>query len=485
MSLGAKELFHTNFLAFLLEIQSDDLALVAIQKDLKKLLFGHNEIGRVITWREKYSLDLVIMPAPVTVNNGQGVGLDGIGQNHNGTTIAVVIEVKLKSIPTQQQLNEYDLKLKSGIIFELDVNDQVPVQVSVVIENEEKYVDYKFMKLKLKEVGCNQGSDGENTKYTECTIVGLSENKKSGYINEFQGTARRILLWPGNKTFSKDMGCWNSIIWKDVVSCLDAGTGKWNETKLLQSIVCDYRNSLDNLLIILKNINEYIENDFSSSTYGSYYRSITHENFKAIRIHDLVGKYSNYNLEQKIVNFISSKLSIDEDQPTEFKIGQYIFTFNSYTFYSNQQPGVTFEWLCKQEKLEVSFGVAIQGVDYRHFISVAGNEGVERNLVLERLVNVLSTINKNWFLPALPKLDKDFVMKKGKGKDKEKTLYVFTKSKFRYSKSDITDFRLDVLSEAVLCSLTSARCMFVLENPDLSKELNSFFNQNTPLSLLI
>ena len=67
MSLGAKELFHTNFLAYLLENQSEDKKLQCIQSKLKNLLFGHDGIGRVITWREKYSLDLVIMPAPVII----------------------------------------------------------------------------------------------------------------------------------------------------------------------------------------------------------------------------------------------------------------------------------------------------------------------------------------------------------------------------------------------------------------------------------
>ena len=117
MSLGAKELFHTNFLAYLLENQSEDKKLQCIQSKLKNLLFGHDGIGRVITWREKYSLDLVIMPAPVIKKNELGLDVKG-PESTKALTIAVVIEVKLKSIPTLQQLDEYDLKLSSGITFE-------------------------------------------------------------------------------------------------------------------------------------------------------------------------------------------------------------------------------------------------------------------------------------------------------------------------------------------------------------------------------
>ena len=96
MSLGAKELFHTNFLAFLLENPSEDPALKIIQTELKKLLFGDEKIGRVITWREKYSLDLVIMPAPVSSTEGVA-SLDVDLKGGSPFAIAVVIEAKLKS----------------------------------------------------------------------------------------------------------------------------------------------------------------------------------------------------------------------------------------------------------------------------------------------------------------------------------------------------------------------------------------------------
>ncbi len=74
MSLGAKELFHTNFLAFLLE--SREPSIQPIQSKLKTLFFGHGKVGRVVTWREKNSLDLVIMPAPKTNGNTEEAELD-------------------------------------------------------------------------------------------------------------------------------------------------------------------------------------------------------------------------------------------------------------------------------------------------------------------------------------------------------------------------------------------------------------------------
>ena len=446
MSLGAKELFHTNFLAFLLEIQSDDLALVAIQKNLKRLLFGHNEIGRVITWREKYSLDLVIMPAPVTGNNGQGVGLDGIGQNTNATTIAVVIEVKLKSIPTQQQLNEYDLKLKSGIIFELDDIDQQTCN----------NINYKFMKL------CgNDKTPG---------IELLSENNKKGGIKKFPGKIRRILLGP---TAPKETG-WEHIIWNKVITCLVIESNKreilqCKETELLQSLICDYRESLDNILKILSCTNDHAITN-QNTTYKIYYDAITDKRFRDLRIHDLVGKYANNVLEWKIFE----KLKILFYVNFIFEICGKSFMLNSYTFFSNQQPGVTFEWLCKAGKLEVSFGVTIQGNDYRHFISVNGKNDVDRNLVLAQLEIILGNDDKNgWFL-----FHKNKRLILGKKKlAKTTTFYVFTKSKFRYSKATVNSLTLIELSEAVFNSLDKAKIMVTERCSDLCPQLSEFFEE--------
>jgi hypothetical protein len=295
MSLGAKELFHTNFLAFLLENPSEDPALKSIQTRLKELLFGHKKIGRVITWREKYSLDLVIMPAPVITKNEQGVdvlGLDVPGPDVLGPdvidlisnepfTIAVVIEVKLKSIPTQQQLDEYDLKLSSGITFELDDTDQQTCGD----------INYKFMRL------CGD--------VRTPSIKILSEKNKKAKEIEFPGKIRRILLGPTAPKVMK----WNHKAWGEVLNCLvielsTIENHQCKETELLQRLICDYRESLKNILEILEATNDHVDKAITNciTTYQSYYDAITHKDFRDLRIHDLVGKYANNVLEGKVFN---------------------------------------------------------------------------------------------------------------------------------------------------------------------------------------
>jgi hypothetical protein len=437
MSLGAKELFHTNFLAFLLEYKSNDETLKSIQTRLKKLLFGHNKIGRVITWREKYSLDLVIMPALILEEKELRLDLIDLESKESPLTIAVVIEVKLKSIPTQQQLEEYDLKLKSGITFELDDINQ-PTD------------DHKFMKLSV--------SDGKIS-----TNIPSVKNQKCE-INDFKGEIRRILLGP---TVPKGMK-WERITWEEVLECLtfELNTIKndqCKETELLQRLIYDYRESLENILKILKDTNNHVANVINSLDYKNYYDAITDKRFRDLRIHDLVGKYANNVLEGEVFKKLKEGIGLDN-----FNISNKTFVLNSYTFFSNQQPGVTFEWLCKKEKSEVSFGVTIQGYDYRHFISVDGKDKAARCLVLKELEGMLSpNDNEDWFLNS-PIL---LMTLRKKNKD---TFYVFDESKFRYSKVNISKLDLSKLSDAVLLSLQNARCMVVKVNAGFCNQLTAF-----------
>ena len=448
MSLGAKELFHTNFLAYLLEYQSEDQALKNIQTNLKELLFGHEKIGRVITWREKYSLDLVIMPALIL--DGKELRLDGIDleSKEPPLTIAVVIEVKLKSIPTQQQLEEYDLKLKSGITFELnDINQPTD--------------DHKFMKLSVSDEKIS-------------TNIPSVKNQKCE-INDFKGEIRRILLGP---TVPKGMK-WEHITWKEVLKCLTfelniIKNDQCKETELLQRLIYDYRESLENILKILEATNDHVVNN--NSDYKNYYDAITHKNFRDLRIHDLVGKYANNVLEGEVFKKLKEDIRLDN-----FNISKKTFVLNSYTFFSNQQPGVTFEWLCKEGKSEVSFGVTIQGYDYRHFISVDGKDKDARNLILDELEIILGNgvINDDWFLFNPAKLLVLGKKKLTKTKIITTTFYVFTKSKFRYSKAPVNRLVLSELFIAVSNSLVNAKSMVTKECSVPCPKLLEFFDESS------
>ena len=94
MSLGAKELFHTNFLAFLLE--NDLKPLNDITKALRQKLLGDDFDGGVWAFRESKNMDLIVVPQDPCSNAKQSIA---------------IIEAKLKSVPKVAQLEGYESKI--------------------------------------------------------------------------------------------------------------------------------------------------------------------------------------------------------------------------------------------------------------------------------------------------------------------------------------------------------------------------------------
>lgn len=129
MSLGAKELFHSNFLAFLLETREESLK--DVQNNLKQL-FGLEIEKKVYVWREKSNLDLVLVQ----------IDIEDEASWQKCAPKVSIIENKLKSIPTKEQLVEYDEKIKKGMDFDLDVpicwnNNENIIELVKISKNQE------------------------------------------------------------------------------------------------------------------------------------------------------------------------------------------------------------------------------------------------------------------------------------------------------------------------------------------------------------
>lgn len=113
MSLGAKELFHTNFLGFLLE--SDHCDLDGVRRALRNALnfdVQEGEMSHCFVWREYNHLDLVLVPVREDTNNDQNEYLPA--------DRALVVEAKLKSLPSQQQLDNYLTKPLKALYLDHD-----------------------------------------------------------------------------------------------------------------------------------------------------------------------------------------------------------------------------------------------------------------------------------------------------------------------------------------------------------------------------
>jgi hypothetical protein len=381
----------------------------------------------------------------------------------------VVIEAKLKSIPTTLQLDGYDVKLVKGINFELNVDVSVGSDTRTL----------QVMKLKLA-----KNKDDESCN-SNCTIEARGKKIAGGNaetIEIFSGTVRRLLLRPMSKgIFSASvdlMGCWEQMSWQCVVDALkcdrhddpcDARSEttqlrKCKGTALLPSIICDYRESLEQLLSILNQTDEFVKSSVGMNSevkYGEYYQAITDKRFKVYRIHDFVGKYASHILERYIMDFVCGALANISGN------GQFVccnlinFELNSYMHFSNQLPGVGFEWLATNNQVgkdarRVSFGVQIQDKAYRHFICVEGGEKKSRDTILGSLQTALAE-PPDWFGSTSMSPANSLTLAKKSTKNNSNQFYAFSQDVFRYTKADIFDLPMLSLAQVVYESLHMAK----------------------------
>ena len=339
MSLGAKELFHTNFLAFILE--SEDQSLQAIRNNLANLFgIAIDKSTKIYTWREKHNLDLVIIAIDWKNAADEQEGIVGIGK-----ASVCVIEAKLKSIPTLEQLEKYDSKLKKGI--KLELNDS----------------DFLQWAEKGKITGFKLISDGNNGN-----LKPLIEGKAIA-IN-LVSSVKKILL----SQIEPPRCSWEHITWCKIAGILQTTVLVNNNVEdsnlALNSIVNDYVVHLKNLANLITKVLAHSNKNFNSDC-NALYRCIccwtNNANFKQIRIHDLIGKVVFNDLEKRLLNHIP-------------RCEHNSIKLRSYTHYSNQRPGIGFEWQFegsseknekgrRKTKKVFSIGVQIQGSDYRHYIS--------------------------------------------------------------------------------------------------------------------
>lgn len=248
-SLGSKELFHSNLLAWILEQRNTKGEFEALRifvneflKDEMTIITNHEEI---IIAREEKKIDLIIK-----LRNGNNFNY-------------IFIENKLKSIPTNTQLAEYD-----GVV--------------------------------------NFYSNGIATLKIDGELKDLVRRKEN----------RKFLLTPTVSNLQTKG--WNKITYKDQIipflnriKDLEFENAKKTQIRL---IIEKYIEFLNNLLELLYHFNidtENIEN-FKQRKYDFY----SHENYSILthlRLHDFVLKLAHSYIENIISNELK-KLNLKENR---------------------------------------------------------------------------------------------------------------------------------------------------------------------------
>lgn len=435
MSLGAKELFHTNFLAFLLE--SDDPALVPIQLAIRKAL-GFTPIPGAVpkcaVWREKNNLDLVVVelrPAPSssaaqgvptadeeedTVDQTRGESGDwDWNQNDqwtqsagNGTSVpssaiaaraslyiptkrVLVVEAKLKSITHLDQLIEYDNQLAGrGIWLEFPEDAAVP--------------DWSLC------VGVNSTISIERRLLS---VTGVS------------------MITPATAT--RPPGQWVGVSWKTLQSAMSGCIGALSGSPMGPTL-SDYTDVLGALVALIDRVHQLCDDAHSKPgripTYGAMRLQLLAPQFKSLRINDLLGKtLFDHWLNAYVLNTAAVSVPMG-------------WALNGYVHYSNGVPGLGLE-LVNDKFLTPSagpvglrIGVQIQNCEFRLFVNV--------NAVWSGLESWIAThpwLLSKWFsaqvFGSTPVGYRGGAVMPSNRPGRATNLKVFNVNRFLYSKYDI------------------------------------------------
>jgi hypothetical protein len=317
MSLGAKELFHTNFLAFLLE--NDLKPLNDITKALRQKLLGDDFDGGVWAFRESKNMDLIVVPQDPCSNAKQSIA---------------VIEAKLKSVPKVAQLEGYESKIsgrdkKKKSHFNIgDVDSPL----------------YDFVRL-------TAGNVVEYRRYD-------SQRKKGQNYSWVKSEAKKINLTilapidPYSKEMpSKGSTKWQYWGWRELHTLLvDQLKSANRDYGGIISLIESYAEDLNGILELLDRTKQLVD-DFCDDSSKIDFQSFDHlimEQFKKARIHDLISKYAYWHLSQKLRESLSQQ-GVDVELDVNFTRGTPIIEGSKHV--GNYE-----------------IGVQIQAGQYRHFI---------------------------------------------------------------------------------------------------------------------
>lgn len=426
MSLGAKELFHTNFLAFVLE--SDEPSLVPAQRAIRCALGfdpGEGAISRCAVWREKNNLDLVLVElraAPTeaageaAVPGAQDVrswnwsaegrwqrsGRGVVPAPSGGATCDVpsgrvlLVEAKLKSIPQAEQLIEYDQKLaRSGITLAYPEDAVKP--------------EWEF-------------------------CIGRRGERRTSARNARMPTfviERRLLSVTGISLADH----WHGVSWASLYQAMNARLPTLAGTPM-EATMRDYVEVLGALVRLLDRVRRMCVDAHPASgdgpTYGALRAQVLDPRIRALRIHDLLGKalfdcWLNHDIRPQVTTPVPPGWSL-----------------NTYVNYSRGVPGLGVELVNPHfatpggGALDLRIGVQVQSCELRLFADARkGWPGLERWIVED------TRLLADWFgTPVFGRLPvgtdgRAFGVPTRPGR--ATNLKIFDVQRFVYSKVDIDD----------------------------------------------
>lgn len=438
MSRGGRELFHTNFLAYILEIKSTQenlknypYALEVKELIIKNIFSKEHKPKNVIAFRERSNLDLVVMPDPECK--------DSFTEKNE----LIVLEAKLKSIPTAEQLKKYDEKLAKGLA--LEVFDTLSVNQN----DTESQVDKIHYRVSTK-------------KKTGITTIDLVlKDDQNTILKKTDVTLSKLLLVPSDISLNHDG--WSLLDWKNL---LEQITPKFDPSNaLLDTLAKDYLESTKNILKVVKKVSEETDKFLiGEEKFKSLNSFINYDAFKGARLHDLVGKVAFHKLHLSLGNDLNRCTIV-----SEIKKGlPEGYVLNLYSFYSRSIPGLGIQFKKEikannsSKKIKsVAIGIQLQGSFYRHFVNRENFDTDEPMLVdcADKVISWIESVGEE-------KIEKN---NENPSSENTKKYRVFDPKRFVYLHKELGDIEYSDLHNLFIQSLKgAAEC---LQNKDFLNNL--------------
>jgi hypothetical protein len=321
MSLGSKELFHSNFLGYVFESREPGLCdLQSSLRDLFRIPRAADEESWCFAYRELSSLDLVLVPVKKVADKGGDSVADERNYEPSGAP-AAVIEAKLKALPSAKQLQGYDQKLRKGVTVQWEDVDGVARKQSLGLSGKKEMLSVERWLLTL---------DGESPKSAD---------------PEYE-------RWPG-------------IAWSEVaerIATFASGTIREDLGQTMSVVFTDYAEGLQRLLAVVQRTRQlYL--DSRSRCYADFFADITQFNeLRAARLLDLVGKRAYSEWLTDVLDAVGTSTAACHEFGDP--LGE--------AFLTRGTPGLTVEWNFpgpSESKSTLRIGVQIQGNSYRHFVA--------------------------------------------------------------------------------------------------------------------
>ncbi len=412
MSRGGRELFHTNFLAFILDLKvtaDNEQSYEAQVKNLilQKLFCGGEVPKNVMTFRERSNLDLIIIPALNELKKVNKV---------------VVIEAKLKSIPTKEQLFKYNHSLgyesavnKKPSSIHIELFEHVSFNHNMLKSINSIESDYSTALASKIRFNSNSITTTYSLKNTSDEVL-QKECLNNIYTDRLLLAPECFFIddLPKVDDFSKIIwNGWKLIEWNEFLTAIKPA--EIDAVSLFGQIVADYIKSTDQLLTLINLVyKKGITFTAEKESFKNFYDfSVIAKDFRSARLHDLVGKVAYYGLQEKLISDLKNNEVLNKTIEG--------FSLNTYVFYSRSQPGLGIEYKFSNGEQDFSLGIQLQGNNYRHYIG--------RNNCTNSKIDLLACANiiKDWIC----------INKVKSRREKNNGFGVFDKTKFVYEQIKI------------------------------------------------